>query len=202
MSLEASWNESSQEYGIPGTWPTTMRLTSAQALLRSAPAGIVVALVMASSISGTSSIEKLTLPCGLIAAPLNVGSSSDCGSVKSRNHPTFGQRSQPEDGTLQKRVYRVSCGTLRNVSLKPSCCSWPCATVAVCRPGSALVAIVSSFSPPVYLPSSFTGTPSAFALSMYCLANSGSPVGFCIQSNSEKPFSPPDSSNPGTPGGR
>ena len=89
------------------------------------------------------------MPCGLIAAPLNVGSSSDCGSVKSRNQPTFGQMSQPEAGTLQNRVYSVSCGTLRNVSLKPSCCSCPWATVAVCSPGSALVAIIASFSEPV-----------------------------------------------------
>src|ERR1044071_2630620 len=76
-----------------------------------------------------------------MAAPLKVGSSSDCGSLKSRNQPTFGQMSHPDPGTLQNRVYSVSCGTLRKLRLKPSCCSWPCATVAVCRPGSALAAI-------------------------------------------------------------
>src|SRR5215213_764026 len=90
-SLEDSWKLSSQEYGMPGAWAVIILLISAQALLRSSPASSVDALVIASSISLSSSSDQLTLPCGLIAAPLNVGSSIDCGSVKSLNQPTFGQ---------------------------------------------------------------------------------------------------------------
>jgi hypothetical protein len=48
-------------------------------------------LVIASSISLLSSRLQFTLPWGLMAEPLNVGSRSDYGSVKSLNQPTFGQ---------------------------------------------------------------------------------------------------------------
>src|SRR5215212_3036003 len=81
----------SHTYGIATACATIILLMSAQALLRSGPAGTVAALVMASSICLLSSSDQFTLPCGLMAAPLNVGSSIDCGSMKSLNQPTFGQ---------------------------------------------------------------------------------------------------------------
>ena len=42
----------------------------------------------------------------------------DCGSVKSLNHPTFGQIATFGFGTPQNFVYSVSCGTLAEVQLE------------------------------------------------------------------------------------
>jgi len=80
---------SSQTYGMPVACSTIILLMSAQAWLRSGPVGIVVASVMASLISGTSSIDQLTLPCGLIASPLNVGWFKDFADPQSLLEPTF-----------------------------------------------------------------------------------------------------------------
>src|SRR6476469_719274 len=143
--------------------------------------------------AGLLSWDQLTLPAGLIALPSNVGSSIDSGSVKSLNHPTFGQIATFALGMPQNFVYSVSCGTFRKFRLNPSLLNSVCATCAVCRPGSALVAMVNSFGPG-YLPLESTGTPSALAFSMYCFARAGSPpIGCCIQSNPGKPALPPDS---------
>src|SRR5215213_3651397 len=82
---------SSHEYGIATAASTIILLMSAHAWLRSGPASTSEAFVMASSISLSSSRLQFTLPWVLMAAPLNVGSRSDWGSVKSLNQPTFGQ---------------------------------------------------------------------------------------------------------------
>ena len=186
---------------MPGASATIILLISAQAWLRSSPSGRSAASSIASSISDFLSCDQLTLPAGLIALPANVGCSMDSGSWKSLNQPTFGQIATLRFGTPQNFVYSVSCGTLRKFSLKPSFSNSVWATVAVCLPGSAFVAMVRMFAGPSYLPSAVTGTPSFLASSMYFFASSGSPSGFCIQSNSVKPCSPSDSSWPGMPGG-
>src|SRR3954447_3834635 len=90
-SLDQRFTLSSHTYGMPTACSTIILLIAAQALLRSGPAGIVAALVIASSMCWFFRSDQFTLPCGLMAAPLNVGSSIDCGSVKSLNQPTFGQ---------------------------------------------------------------------------------------------------------------
>src|SRR5215208_4289114 len=90
-SFDQRFTLSSQTYGMPTACSTIILLMSANALLRSGPAATNVALSIASSIALSSSIDQFTLPCGLMAAPLNVGSSIDCGSTKSLNQPTFGQ---------------------------------------------------------------------------------------------------------------
>src|SRR4051794_2466834 len=100
-SLEASWNESSQEYGIPGACSTIILLMSAHCLARSSPV-TSAAFAMASLIAGTSSWDQLTLPAGLMALPSNVGRSIASESVKSLNHPTFGQ------------IATLACGTSQN----------------------------------------------------------------------------------------
>src|ERR687889_52685 len=89
--LDQRFTLSSHTYGIATACSTIILLMSAKALLRSAPAGVVDALLIASSICWFFSSDQFTLPCGLMAAPLNVGSSIDCGSTKSLNQPTFGQ---------------------------------------------------------------------------------------------------------------
>src|SRR4051794_9276390 len=95
MTLWTSFDQrltlSSHTYGIATACSTIILLMSANALLRSDPVGISAALSIASSICLSLSSDQFTLPCGLMAEPLNVGSSIDCGSVKSLNQPTFGQ---------------------------------------------------------------------------------------------------------------
>src|SRR4051812_19797751 len=95
MTLWTSFDQratlSSHTYGMATACSTIILLIAAQALLRSGPASIVDALFIASSMALSSRSDQFTLPCGLMAAPLNVGSSIDCGSVKSLNQPTFGQ---------------------------------------------------------------------------------------------------------------
>src|SRR5919197_1369041 len=90
-SFDQRFTLSSHTYGIATACSTIILLMSAQALLRSGPAGISAALFMASSICLLFSSDQFTLPCGLMAAPLKVGSSIDSGSTKSLNQPTFGQ---------------------------------------------------------------------------------------------------------------
>src|SRR3712207_1190428 len=102
-SLDAIWNESSQAYGIPGACATTCLLMSANAWVRSSPESSA-ASSSASLSSGTSIWLQLTLPCGLIASPENVGCSIASGSVKSLNQPTFGQIATSAFGTPQNFV--------------------------------------------------------------------------------------------------
>src|SRR4051812_5409384 len=90
-SLEARLTLSSQEYGMPTACSTIILFTSAYAWLRLGPAGASAAFVSPSVICWSSSMLQFTLPTGLMALPLNVGSRSDWGSEKSLNQPTFGQ---------------------------------------------------------------------------------------------------------------
>src|SRR5258705_7826684 len=90
-SFDQRFTLSSHTYGMATACSTIILLMSAKALLRSGPAGTRAALSIASSIGLLFSSDQLTLPCGLMAAPLNVGSSIDWGSTKSLNQPTFGQ---------------------------------------------------------------------------------------------------------------
>src|SRR3954452_7122146 len=99
---------SSQTYGMATACSTIILLIAAHCLLRSSPVASA-AFVIASSICLLSSRLQFTLPCGLMAAPLKVGSSIDCGSVKSLNQPTFGQMTYLDFGTPQNFVYSVSC---------------------------------------------------------------------------------------------
>src|SRR4051812_35816929 len=99
-SLDASWNESSQEYGMPGACSTIILLMSAHCCARSSPV-TKAAFAIASLIPGTSSCDQLTLPAGLIALPSNVGRSMASESVKSLNQPTFGQIATFACGTSQ-----------------------------------------------------------------------------------------------------
>src|SRR3954453_16833024 len=102
-SLDASWKESSQEYGIPGACATIILLMSAHACARLSPV-MSAALAMASLIFGSSRCDQVTFPAGLIALPSNVGSSMASASVKSLNHPTFGQIAIFARGTSQNFV--------------------------------------------------------------------------------------------------
>src|SRR3954470_3966840 len=135
---------------MPGACATIILLMSAHALLRASPL-VSAALAIAELIFGSLICDQLTLPAGLIALPSKVGSSMDSGSVKSLNHPTFGQIATLAFGMPQNFVYRVSCGTLRKFSLKPSFPNSSWATCAVWMPGSAFVAMVRIFSDPAYL---------------------------------------------------
>src|SRR6266568_484099 len=91
MSLDARVIVLSQMYGTAGASAMIILSIAAHALLRSAPAGIVDAFVMAALIFGSSSCGQLVLPCARMFFPLNVADNIDSGSEKSLNHPTFGQ---------------------------------------------------------------------------------------------------------------
>src|SRR5215217_7252347 len=94
----------SQMYGIDGACSAIWWLTFAQASLRDLPTGSIAALAIASLIALSSSCGQFTLPCWRMLLPLNVASSMDCGSVKSLNHPTFGQIATFTLGTPQNFV--------------------------------------------------------------------------------------------------
>ena len=85
-------------------------------------------------------------------SPLNVGSSTVCGSAKSCAQPNDGQTFTSDFGTWQKRVSIVSRVTRRSLVLKPISLSWRSAICAIDLSGSALSATSSSVSPPSYLP--------------------------------------------------
>src|SRR3954447_1933691 len=77
----------SQSNGTAGASAVIILSICAHALLRSAPWS-VAALFMAASIFGSLSWARLLLlPFLTMFSPLNVGSSIDCGSVKSLNQP-------------------------------------------------------------------------------------------------------------------
>src|SRR4029450_8593702 len=128
-----------------------------QAFARSGPAGSTAAFDIASLMAGTSSCDQLELLACRMLLPLNTGSSRDCGSLKSLKKPTFGQITTCALGTLQNFVYSVSCGAVRKLTLIPSFSNWACATSPVFLPGSALLATMSSLSPPVHMPSALIG---------------------------------------------
>src|SRR3954466_3343831 len=77
----------SQSNGTAGASPVIILSISAHALLRSSP-WRPGALSLAASRLGSSSWARLLLPPSLkMFEPLNVGSSIDCGSLKSLNQP-------------------------------------------------------------------------------------------------------------------
>src|SRR5919201_3653117 len=158
---------------MPGACAVIMSSILPHALLRSGPAGMTAALAIASLMAGTLSCVQLELFWGMMFLPLNTASSTACGSLKSLNQPTLGQMAIFCAGTLQNFVYRVSCGTARNLILKPSFSNCACATSAVFLPGSALEATISSGVESVHLPAALIGRlgSSFLAASMYFLAS-------------------------------
>src|SRR3954449_6162754 len=77
----------SQTNGTAGACAVIILSMSAQALLRAEPSSSA-ALSIAASIFGSLSWARLLLPPSLrMFEPLNVGSSIDCGSLKSLNQP-------------------------------------------------------------------------------------------------------------------
>src|SRR5919204_2030870 len=114
---------------------------------------IVSAFVIAELIAGSFSCGQFELLVGRMFAPLNVGSSTVCGSAKSFCQPTLGQIATCDFGTLQNFEYIVSRGTARRLILKPSCWSVLSATSATFFWLLALsVTISKGVPPPVYLP--------------------------------------------------
>ena len=83
---------------------------------------------------------------------MNVGSSIDCGSLKSLNQPAEPQTATFFFGCWHHSVYTASCGTVRRRTLKPSFSSWALATSAWALPGSTFAVTISSSSLPSYLP--------------------------------------------------
>src|SRR3954449_3389357 len=86
-SLDQIFVDLSQSNGTAGASPVIILSISAHALLRSSPCR-PAALSIAASVFGSLSWARLLLPPFLkMFAPLNVGSSIDCGSLKSLNQP-------------------------------------------------------------------------------------------------------------------
>src|SRR5579863_6817220 len=83
--------------------------------------------------------------------PLNVGSSSVCGSWKSASQPTFGQMFGSLFGTLQNRVYMAACWTEIVFTFIPIFARLLATTAAVSDPGGELSATCVTCGP-VYLP--------------------------------------------------
>ena len=108
---------------------------------------------IASLIFGSLSCGQLTLPCceDVLAVERRLEHRLRVGEVLEPARRSGRSRPSP-CGTSQNFVYSVSCGTMRKLSLKPSFSIWAWATSAVFLPGSALVAMIRSLSPPVYLP--------------------------------------------------
>src|SRR5919107_1519519 len=111
----------SHVHGITAAVPVTILSISAHAFARAAGSIRTSALAMALLIFGSSSCGQFELFDALIAFPLNVGSSIDCGSGKSFSQPTLGQTSGSFFGTPQNFEYIVSRVTARKLTLKPSC---------------------------------------------------------------------------------
>src|SRR3954447_6914365 len=106
---------------------------------------------MALLIFGSSSWGQFELFVGLIALPLKVGSSIDCGSGKSFSQPTLGQTSGSVFGTPQNFEYIVSRVVGRKLTLKPS--AWNAAST---RSAAAFWFVLLSativIGGPLYLP--------------------------------------------------
>src|SRR3954453_4458145 len=100
----------SQTNGTAGACAVIILSMSAQALLRSAPSSSA-ALFIAASIFGSLSCARLLLPpLGEKFEPLNVGSSIDCGSLKSLNQPAEPQMATFLAGCWHQSVYVACCG--------------------------------------------------------------------------------------------
>src|ERR1051326_8973518 len=101
---------------------------------------------------GSFSCGQFELFDGMMFFPLNVGSSTVCGSAKSFSQPTLGQIATLAFGTLQNFEYIVLRSTARRLTLKPSDCIDCCATSATFFCAAALSVTISNVWPPVYLP--------------------------------------------------
>src|SRR5215213_9389730 len=110
----------SHVHGITPAVPVTILSISAHAFARASWSTRTSALVIALLIFGSSICAQFELFVGLMALPLNVGSSIDCGSGKSFSQPTLGQTSGSVFGTEQNFEYIVSRVTGRKLTLKPS----------------------------------------------------------------------------------
>src|SRR5919202_3973040 len=110
----------SHVHGITAAVPVTILSISAHAFARAAGSMSTSALAIALLIFGSFSCGQFELFVGLIAFPLNVGSSIDCGSGKSFSQPTLGQTSGSDFGTEQNFEYIVSRVTGRKLTLNPS----------------------------------------------------------------------------------
>src|SRR3954451_23423523 len=110
----------SHVHGITAAVPVTILSISAHALARAAGSTRTSAFAIAWLIFGSLSCGQFELLVWLIALPLNVGSSIDCGSGKSFSQPTLGQTSGSVFGTEQNFEYIVSRVVGRKLTLKPS----------------------------------------------------------------------------------
>src|SRR3954453_12104537 len=111
----------SHVHGITAAVPVTILSIWAHAFARAAGSSRTSALPIALLIFGSFSWAQFELLVALMALPLNVGSSIDCGSGKSFSQPTLGQTSGAFFGTPQNFEYIVSRVTGRKSTLKPSC---------------------------------------------------------------------------------
>src|SRR5436190_3340746 len=125
----------SQFQMIAGAWAMTSSSILPQAWFRPLVSVINLALSIAALIDLSSSNGQLELFDDTMDSPLNVRSSTACGSWKSATHPTFGQTFGSFFGTLQNFVYMRSCVTLWRLTWNPSDPSWSFATAAVSLPG-------------------------------------------------------------------
>src|SRR5215213_8521411 len=101
----------SQTNGTAGACSVIILSISPQAWLRSSPSRPAASSI-ALSILGSSSWDRLLLPpSGEMFEPLNVGSSIDCGSLKSLNQPAEPQMATFLAGCWHHSVYTASCGT-------------------------------------------------------------------------------------------
>src|SRR3954453_23172542 len=98
----------SQTNGTAGACAVIILSMSAQALLRASPS-VSAALSIAASIFGSLSWARLLLPpSGEKFEPLNVGSSIDCGSLKSLNQPAEPQTATFFFGCWHHSVYTAA----------------------------------------------------------------------------------------------
>src|SRR3954453_4044691 len=114
----------SQTNGTAGACAVIILSMSAQAWLRAEPSSNE-ALSIAASIFGSLSWARLLLPPSLeMFEPLNVGSSIDCGSLKSLNQPAEPQMATFLAGCWHQSVNMACCGGVRRGSLKRSFSRW------------------------------------------------------------------------------
>src|SRR5688572_20304462 len=102
-------------YGIAGAWATISLLTAANASARAVGSVSAFAFSSAALTSGSSSSDQFTLLASRISLPLNVGSSTVCGSAKSCDQPYDGQTLTSEPDTWQNFVSIVSRVTRRSL---------------------------------------------------------------------------------------
>src|SRR5689334_21352833 len=102
--------------------------------------------------AGSFSCGQLQLFAGRMFFPLNVGSSTVCGSAKSFSQPTLGQMATFAFGTEQYFEYIVARSTASSLTLKPICWSEDSAVSATFFWAPAPSVTIRSVCVPVYLP--------------------------------------------------